>query len=598
MRFARAVAGFALKTIGEVTWLAVTGSFADIGPTNPPGKSNIPNRRTTSACPWCHAKALGEVLDGAMDERSFEGRSPYLIPAEIVHRDGQIWMQKTCPEHGLIEDLLSSDAAFTERIESLYRPQEPSDQPTLGARRHASGLMLVIDLTNRCNMKCSPCFMDANHQPYVREASIEDVRHILERATAARTRRHLDILFSGGEPTIAPAFIECLELARGLGFGRLHVATNGIRFAQEDDFARKAKDAGLHGVFLQLDGVSNQANAHRGVDNLFDTKLLALKRIRDAGLNVILQATVANNLNNTEAGRLVEFAVEHIDGVHSVLFQPIVFTGRDRLPTDQYRRHRRYTLAQLAHDLSAQSEFDWQPLRDWFPISASGAFGNLLDALDLEVELRSPAHDLHAMHGQFSVLLVDTETRWATPLSAFFQMDRFLRDATAIGRHDRSRHKVQLLLVASVLRNLSLECAPRGLGIRCLGALFKQLAARLKKSGKENAAKSRWRFLTINAVWFEDPFNVDFEAACRSCAPVATEEGEFSFCAYNSMGWRQIVERRHRTVSLADWHRQNGRHAIYANGATVPLDLLNSRPQSAIEDSQDQCVAAPRETPS
>lgn len=325
-----------------------------------------------------------------MDEHRFEQRSPYIIPADIVYRDGQIWMQKTCPEHGLIEDLLSSDAAFTARIESLYRPQEPDCQPIEGVRRHVSGLMLVIDLTNRCNMKCSPCFMDANHHPYVREANVEDVRRILERATASRTRRDIDILFSGGEPTISPIFIECLQLAKSLGFGRLHVATNGIRFAQEGDFARKSKDAGLHGVFLQLDGLSNEANAHRGVSNLFDAKLLALNRIRDAGLNAILQVTVANNLNNSEAGRLVEFAVKQIDSVHSVLFQPIVFTGRDCLPTHEDRRSRRYTLAQLAHDLSAQSEFDWQPLRDWFPVSASGAFGNLLDALDLDVELEAP----------------------------------------------------------------------------------------------------------------------------------------------------------------------------------------------------------------
>jgi uncharacterized radical SAM superfamily Fe-S cluster-containing enzyme len=126
-----------------------------------------------------------------MDESRFEQHSPYLVPAEIVYREGQIWMQKVCPEHGMIEDLLSSDAAFTARMESLYHPQDPAREPPRGARRKPSGLMLVIDLTNRCNMKCSPCFMDANHSSYVREASVEDVRQILDRAAGSETRRGL-----------------------------------------------------------------------------------------------------------------------------------------------------------------------------------------------------------------------------------------------------------------------------------------------------------------------------------------------------------------------------------------------------------------------
>lgn len=564
-----------LGAAGQAVWSVFSGtrSGAEVKTASVKPDDTTP-RRTTSACPWCHAKALNEVLAGTMGEKDFERRTAYVIPAEIIHRDGQVWIQKICPEHGLIVDLLSSDAAFTARMESLYHPQDPSREVPHGPRRKPSGLMLVIDLTNRCNMKCSPCFMDANHQPYVREATIEDVQQILNRAADSESRRDLDILFSGGEPTISLIFLDCLRIAKSLGFGRLHVATNGIRFAQEDEFARKAKDAGLHGVFLQFDGISNEANAHRGISNLFDVKLAALEKIHRAGLNTALQVTIANNVNSSEIGKIVEFAVKSIDRIHSVLFQPLVFTGRDQLPANEDRWRRRYTLAHLAHDLKAQSKFEWMPLRDWFPISASGAFGNVLDALGLGLDLRSPAHDLHATHGQFSVLLVDTKTQQAMPLSAFFLVDRFLEDAGVIARQSRSPFRARLLLGASVLRNLELQRAPVGLALGSLGQLFRQLAGRIKKSKVEEADKSRWQFLPINAVWFEDPFNVDFEAVCRSCAPVATEEGEFSFCSYNSMGWRQIIESRHRTADLSDWHQKNGRHTIFANGATVPLERL------------------------
>jgi uncharacterized radical SAM superfamily Fe-S cluster-containing enzyme len=177
-------------------------------------------------------------------------------------------------------------------------------------------------------------------------------------------------------------------------------------------------------------------------------------------------------------------------------------------------------------------------------------------------------------------------------------MDRFLQDARSIVRYGRSRTKARLLLAASVLRNFNLKRAPSGLSIAWLTQLFHQLAGRLKQTGQQQPGESRWRFLTINAVWFEDPFNVDFEAVCRSCAPVATEEGEFSFCSYNSMGWRQIVENRQKTASLPDWHRQNGRHTIYANGATIPLEAWSGCRHGATEVRQEQAVEARQSNPS
>ncbi len=54
--------------------------------------------------------------------------------------------------------------------------------------------------------------------------------------------------------------------------------------------------------------------------------------------------------------------------------------------------------------------------------------------------------------------------------------------------------------------------------------------------------------------------------------PYGTQEGEISFCAYNTgVGWRQIIENMHKTASLSEWYQENGRHAVYAKGKNVPL---------------------------
>jgi hypothetical protein len=74
-------------------------------------------------------------------------------------------------------------------------------------------------------------------------------------------------------------------------------------------------------------------------------------------------------------------------------------------------------------------------------------------------------------------------------------------------------------------------------------------------------------------MWFQDLWTYDFRRTEMCVIPYGTQEGEISFCAYNTgIGWRQIVESLHKTASLADWNREHGRHEIYTKGRTVELD--------------------------
>src|SRR5205814_9555660 len=67
-------------------------------------------------------------------------------------------------------------------------------------------IFLTVDLTNRCNMMCDPCFMDANQVGFVHELSFDDIKEILDNAITIKPRRQMSVQFSGGEPTISPHF--------------------------------------------------------------------------------------------------------------------------------------------------------------------------------------------------------------------------------------------------------------------------------------------------------------------------------------------------------------------------------------------------------
>src|SRR5215471_4057412 len=150
----------------------------------------------------------------------------------------------------------------------------------------------------------------------------------------------MTVQFSGGEPTISPIFLDAVRYARKVGYFSVQAATNGIRFAQDAEFARQARDAGMRIAYLQFDGIGEEANAHRKVGNLFDVKLQAIENLHAAGIDVVLVVTVVRGVNDDQVGKVVRFAIENADKITVVAFQPVSFTGRDEDISEQDRRTR------------------------------------------------------------------------------------------------------------------------------------------------------------------------------------------------------------------------------------------------------------------
>ena len=539
-------------------------------------------RRTLSLCPDCNHEAVEAVLSGKSDVEDFRDH-PGIIAADILEEGGRILMRKACERHGPFEDALSNHPDFFRRMEQLafgrdFGCADDCNVHDHGPNRISSGrgAFLIVDLTNRCDMMCSPCFMDANAASYVHELSLEDIKVIFSNALSFKPQREINILFSGGEPSLSPIFLDAVRHANRMGFYRLHVATNGIHFAESRDFARQAREAGLHGVYLQLDGVSEEKNKHRGLGNYMEVKRQALENIAAAGMRTTLQVTVVNGLNNDGLGDIVRFAIQNIDKIHGVVFQPIMFAGRDeRVPPDE-RYARRYPLTQLAFDLQEQTSIGWQPMRDWFPLSDFGIFGHLRDVLSLNAKLGSLFQETHPNRGIFSALLVDTHRKAAVPIPAFFNLEQFMRDIGEITDSGRGPAATKALVLLSLLRNFDQQRAPSGFRVAELRRLFDDSFYRVAGSSDHWSQKAysydgRWRLMIFNGMWFQDAFNYDFAGIRNSPTPVATQQGEISFCAYYGGGWRKVVEHQSRTTKLDEWHRTHGRHEIHANGKNVDV---------------------------
>src|SRR5581483_408136 len=348
-----------------------------------------------------------------------------------------------------------------------------------------------------------------------------------------------------------------------------------IRFAQEPEFCVAAKEAGLRLVYLQFDGVSNEAHHHRKVGNLFDVKLRAIHNLHQAGIDVVLVVTVVNGVNNDQVGPIVEFAIDNADKVTVVSFQPVSFTGRDEDVSDERRSRERYTLSHLAHDLKAQLGAT-EPLRDWFPLSAMNPFSDVVDLLlDPSEKFGSLNCGCHPNCGIGTVLLVHKKTKRMVPVSSFVDVEQLLRDIQAVADAGHGCAVTLSRLALALLRNFHPEKAPAGYGFReLLRQVLSQTGANSRSIGEtEGDAKDfEWRFLFVAGMWFQDLFNYDFRRTEMCIIPYGTQEGEISFCAYNTgIGWRNIIEHMHQNATVAKWYEEHGRHEIFAGGKDVPL---------------------------
>jgi uncharacterized radical SAM superfamily Fe-S cluster-containing enzyme len=417
-------------------------------------------RETDSLCPKCVPEIRQQILDGKVPVDILKNEKVGEIKAQIIERDGKILMVKDCPKHGHFEDMMAMDPEFFKHLEDVFPGRDIRAHNDEKLHNHGSstvthgrGSVLTIDLTNRCNMMCDPCFMDANQVGFVHELTWEDIKTLLDNAISIKPRRQMSVQFSGGEPTLSPYFLDAIRYCRKIGYNSVQAATNGIEFAKSPEFCKQAAEAGLRYAYLQFDGIGNEANSHRAVGNLFDVKLQAIENLWSNGVDIVPVITIINGINNEQVGAVVRFALDNPKKIPFLSFQPVSFTGRDEAVTDDRRQAQRYTLSHLAHDVKNQTGIG-EPVRDWFPISFMSTFSDFADLV------HGPAADwgqlscgCHPNCGIGMAVMCDKETKEAVPVTAFLHADQLAKDIARINDGARGKKTSVLGVTLALLRN-------------------------------------------------------------------------------------------------------------------------------------------------
>ena len=166
-------------------------------------------------------------------------------------------------------------------------------------------------------------------------------------------------------------------------------------------------------------------------------------------------------------------------------------------------------------------------------------------------------------------------------------------DVSAITDAARGKKFSDFMMALALLKNYDPFEAPPSLTLKDILKKFDKTWALSKDADKkygrtnpertyEDAMKRRaedpWNMLFIAGMWFQDLFNYDFRRTEMCIIPYATQQGEISFCAYNTgIGWRKIIENMYKNATVAEWYKTHGKHEIYAKGKQVNLDTTSIR---------------------
>jgi len=490
-----------------------------------------------------------------------------LIPAKILERDGKVIMEKTCPDHGFVRDLVYSDAELYKKVERwTYEDGDGILNPQIiGAKvcpddcgvcdLHISHAAVAnIDLTNRCNLRCPICFANANVLGYVYEPTYEQVLEMLAMVRNIKPVFPPGVQFSGGEPTIHPRFLDILKATRAMGFSHLQIASNGIRIGKDLEFARQCKEAGLYTVYLQFDGTGDEVyQKTRGLSGLWELKVKAVENARESGLRIVLVPTIIKTINDHQVGNILQFAIDNSDVISGISYQPVAFTGRISV---EERERQRYTLSDLAKDIESQTGY-LKAMEDWYPLSVTSPFSKLLSAIWKYEVMKITSH---ADCGIGSYIFVNSQTKSVTPITKIIDIEGFTMDLNNLVKQKISHIRALTALSAQHLlkKHFREKEAKDGMTPEICLELFQGVVD--KEAQKRVELIYNWNMLLVGGMHFQDSYNYNVDRVKRCSIHYAAPNGRmYPFCTYNSGPvFREKIERQY-SIPLEEW-RQRHRH--------------------------------------
>lgn len=489
--------------------------------------------KTTSICPACFQEGNIKQID-----------------ATIIEENGKIYIEKTCDKHGYFRDIYFSDADLYKRwmkykVTGQTAPDVKTsvlNYPQLYKEHHSQSVLTNLLITNRCNLRCSYCFMNAGASGKVYEPTLDQLRELMIQARNQRPIGSKAIQITGGEPTIRDDLFDIIRIAKEVGFVHVQVNTNGIKLADSVEYCKQLKASKVNTIYMSFDGITKKTNPW------IDQCKQAIKNLREAKLHVILVPVLIGGKNLHETGKIIKYAIENMDVIRGVNFQPISFCGRITKIRDAKREEQRVDYVKMIEVI--EKEFKGKISRDdFYPVPFVFPISRLIEGLKGQSQVEFTAHP--GCGGATYLFIEDGEP---TPVTRFIDVEHLLE---FINKESETKGPFKKIRIASAfLRHINdfvdSEKAPKGFDLK---KLLKDAAI----GGSYDSLRGfHYNSLFIGSMWFQDAFNLNVERLKRCVIHYTTLEGIVPFCAYNGLGQGDKIRDKH-SISIKEWEKKAGR---------------------------------------
>jgi radical SAM protein with 4Fe4S-binding SPASM domain len=192
--------------------------------------------------------------------------------------------------------------------------------PVLSSLEKFIPLVISWNVTRKCNLKCSHCYINATPNELECELTTEEGKRLMDQI--AEVSRPLLIL-SGGEPLLREDVYDLIRYGTGKGF-RMGLGSNGSLIDLK--IARRLKESGIKTVSISIDShIPEQHDEFRGVPGSWKKAIEAIEALRDNDVLVQVNTTLTQQ-NYTQIDKIMSL-VEQIEVENFHLFF-LVPTGR------------------------------------------------------------------------------------------------------------------------------------------------------------------------------------------------------------------------------------------------------------------------------
>ncbi|MDD3023467.1 MAG: radical SAM protein, partial [Syntrophomonadaceae bacterium] len=213
--------------------------------------------------------------------------------------------------------LLCGTATVSEVIK--YSGHEGELPPQLLQFSDRNRPLVVWNVTNRCNLRCKHCYIEAEDRQYKDELSTDEAKALIKDLAAMKAPV---LLFSGGEPIIRKDIYELGALAAASGL-RPVISSNGTLI--DDEVAQKIKKAGFQYVGISIDGAQATHDEFRNHQGAFMEAINGIKACIRNGVKTGMRFTV-NKFNQADLPAI--FDIIEREGIPRFCMYHLVYAGR------------------------------------------------------------------------------------------------------------------------------------------------------------------------------------------------------------------------------------------------------------------------------